>query len=151
VAKPKPTRGRARTGEKSGRAKTPIRPHDASRRTILIVDDEPDVRSSMRRVLEKLGYNVLEAPTADAAIDLIGRTTAPVDLVLTDIVMQGMSGRELALRLSIERPNVRLLLMSGHSPDTMHLKEGEIARFLHKPISIELLRERVTEALSGDR
>jgi two-component system cell cycle sensor histidine kinase/response regulator CckA len=147
VAKPKPTRARTRTGKKPGRAKTPIQPHDASRRTILVVDDEADVRSSMRRVLEKIGYNVLEAPTADSAIDLIGRTEATVDLVLTDIVMNGMSGRELALRLSIERPNVRLLLMSGYSPDTMHLKDAEIARFLRKPISIEALRERVTRAL----
>jgi two-component system cell cycle sensor histidine kinase/response regulator CckA len=156
VAKPKSIRGRARTGKKPSRsqtkkprrAKTPIRTDDASRRTILVVDDEPQVRSSMRRVLEKLGHNVLEAPTADAAIDLISRTEATVDLVLTDIIMNGMSGRELALRLSIERPNVRLLLMSGYSPDTMRLKDGEIAKFLRKPISIELLRERVTQALS---
>lgn len=158
MAKPKSTRQGARAGKKPsrgtistpGRVETPIRPHDASRRAILVVDDEPDVRSSMRRVLEKLGYNVLEAPTADAAIDLIGRTAGGVDLVLTDVVMHGMSGRELAVRLSIEHPSVRLLLMSGYSPDTMQLKDEEIAKFLRKPISIELLRERVTRALSGD-
>src|SRR5688572_15910397 len=101
-------------------------------------------------MLEKLEYRVVEAPDADAALALIASAKVPTDLVLTDIVLQGMSGRELAVRLSIEHPTVRLLLMSGYSADTMHLKEGEIAKFLHKPISLELLAERVAGALGGE-
>jgi two-component system cell cycle sensor histidine kinase/response regulator CckA len=150
VPRSKPTPKRARKTPKSGRAKTPVRPQEVSRHTILVVDDDAKVRSSIRRLLEKLGYRVLEAADADSALTLISTTDAPTDLVLTDIVLQGMSGRELAVRLSIEHPTVRLLLMSGYSADTMHLKEGEIAKFLHKPISLDLLAERVAGALRGD-
>jgi DNA-binding response OmpR family regulator len=115
-----------------------------------VVDDDPKVRSSIRRLLEKLGYQVTEASDADAALTMIASSEIPTDLVLTDIVLQGMSGRELAVRLSIEHPTVRLLLMSGYSADTMRLKEGEVAKFLHKPISLELLEERVAGALRGE-
>jgi CheY-like chemotaxis protein len=98
-------------------------------------------------MLEKLGYNVLETATADEAFQLVAQPTTPVDLVLTDIVMSGMSGRELAVRLSIERPDVRILLMSGYSADTMHLQDDEKAHFVRKPFSIEFLAKRVQHAL----
>jgi CheY-like chemotaxis protein len=150
VARSKPTPRRARATPKSGPKKTPIKPQKAARQTILVVDDDPKVRSSIRRLLEKLGYQVGEAADADAALAMIGSAKEPTDLVLTDIVLQGMSGRELAVRLSIEHPTVRLLLMSGYSPDTMHLKEGEVAKFLRKPISLESLAERVAGALKGE-
>jgi two-component system, cell cycle sensor histidine kinase and response regulator CckA len=150
VARSKPTPRRARAPSKSAPKKTPVRTQKAARQTILVVDDDPKVRSSIRRLLEKLGYEVSEAPDADSALSLIGAAATPTDLVLTDIVLQGMSGRELAVRLSIEHPTVRLLLMSGYSADTMKLKEGEIAKFLHKPISLELLAERISGALGGE-
>jgi two-component system cell cycle sensor histidine kinase/response regulator CckA len=149
VARSKPTRKRARTTPKSGPRKTPIKP-PATGHTILVVDDDAQVRSSIRRLLEKLGYQVGEAPDADSALTSIAGAKVAPDLVLTDIVLQGMSGRELAVRLSIEHPSVRLLLMSGYSPDTMKLKQGEVAKFLHKPISLELLAERVSGALLND-
>src|SRR5687768_7919884 len=101
-------------------------------------------------MLEKLEYRVVEAPDADAALALIASARVPTDLVLTDIVLQGMSGRELAVRLSIEHPGVRLLLMSGYSADKMQLKESEVAKFLHKPISLEALAARVSGALRDD-
>ena len=150
VARSKPTPARARKTPKSGRAKTPIRSQWATGPTILLVDDDPKVRSSIRGLLEKLGYRVVEAEDADSALALITSASTPTDLVLTDIVLQGMSGRELAVRLSIEHPGVRLLLMSGYSADSMQLKEGEVARFLHKPISLEALAARVSGALRGD-
>jgi DNA-binding NtrC family response regulator len=150
VARSKPTRKRARATPKSSPRKTPVQSPKASRHAILVVDDEPKVRSSIRRLLEKLGYQVGEASDADSALSLIAGAKAAPDLVLTDIVLQGMSGRELAVRLSIEHPTVKLLLMSGHSPDTMELKEDEVAKFLHKPISLELLAERVQAALHGE-
>jgi DNA-binding response OmpR family regulator len=150
VARSKPTPRRARATPKSGPKKTPIRPQRASGRTILVVEDDPKVRSSIGRLLEKLGYQVCEAADADSALAMIGTSQIAIDLVLTDIVLQGMSGRELAVRLSIEHPTVRLLLMSGYSADTMRLKEGEIAKFLHKPISLESLAERVAGALRDE-
>lgn len=150
MARSKPTPARARKTPKSGRAKTPIRSPGAAGPTVLLVDDDLKVRSSIRGLLEKLGYRVVEAADADSALALITSASTPTDLVLTDIVLQGMSGRELAVRLSIEHPGVRLLLMSGYSADTMQLKEGEVAKFLHKPISLEALAARVSGALRGD-
>lgn len=150
MARSKPTPRRARATPKSGPKKTPVQSQKAGRQTVLVVDDDSKVRSAIRRSLEKLGYQVTEAADADSALTLIGGATTPTDLVLTDIVLQGMSGRELAVRLSIEHPTVRLLLMSGYSADTMQLKDGEIAKFLHKPISLELLSERVAGALRGE-
>jgi DNA-binding response OmpR family regulator len=123
---------------------------DPARFTILLVDDDPKVRASIRRLLEKLEYRVIEAEDATSALSLIASASTPTDLVLTDIVLQGMSGRELAVRLSIEHPGVRLLLMSGYSADSMQLKDGEVAKFLHKPISLEALAARVSGALRAD-
>jgi DNA-binding response OmpR family regulator len=114
------------------------------------VDDDPKVRASVRKLLETLEYRVVEAEDADSALALISSAPTPTDLVLTDIVLQGMSGRELAVRLSIEHPGVPLLMMSGYSAATMQLKEGEVARFLHKPISLEALAARVAAALRGE-
>ena len=151
MARSKPTPTRPRKTPKAGRAKTPIRSQEPTRPTVLLVDDDPKVRSSIRRLLEKLEYRVVEAQDADSALALIASASTPTDLVLTDIVLQGMSGRELAVRLSIEHPGVRLLLMSGYPAHTMQLKEGEVAKFLHKPISLEALAARVSGALRDDR
>jgi two-component system cell cycle sensor histidine kinase/response regulator CckA len=150
VARSKPTPTRARTTPKPGRAKTPVRPSELARPTVLLVDDDPKVRSSIRLLLEKLDYRVAEAADADSALAMIASSGSRTDLVLTDIVLQGMSGRELAVRLSIEHPGVRLLLMSGYSAATMQLKENEVARFLHKPISLEALAARVASALQDE-
>lgn len=149
MARSKPTPARARKTPKPSRAKTPVKSL-AARPTILLVDDDAKVRSSLRKLLEKLEYRVIEAEDADSALALISGTSTPTDLVLTDIVLQGMSGRELAVRLSIEHPRVKLLLMSGYSAATMQLREGEVAKFLHKPISLEALAARVSGALRDE-
>ena len=150
MARSKPTPARARKTPKPARAKTPVKQPEHARPTILLVDDDAKVRASLRKLLEKLEYRVIEAEDADSALALISSTSTPTDLVLTDIVLQGMSGRELAVRLSIEHPGVKLLLMSGYSADTMQLKEGEVAKFLHKPISLEALAARVSGALRDE-
>jgi two-component system, cell cycle sensor histidine kinase and response regulator CckA len=117
--------------------------------TILVVEDDDGVRAFACRALERLGHRVLEAATADAAFDLIARTHEPIDLVLTDIVMPGMSGRELAVRLSIERPNLRLLLMSGHTDESATMQTAEDAvPFLQKPFSMERLAAYIGRALA---
>lgn len=146
--------GTPKSNRKSGRTqkKTPRRSLTPSAsqkrpRTILLVEDDADARASVKRMLKRLGYGVIEASTADVACELLAEPNASVDLVLTDIVMNGMSGRELAVRLSIERPTVPLLLMSGHSADSMQLQKDELEHFVQKPFSIELLAERVKEAL----
>jgi CheY-like chemotaxis protein len=149
VATPKSNRKAGRARKTPRRSRTPASPRKTPTKTILLVEDDADVRSSTKRMLEKLGYSVVEMATADEAFQLLAQPNAPVDLVLTDIVMRGMSGRELAVRLSIERPDVRVLLMSGYSADTMHLQQDEVAHFVRKPFSIEFLARRVKNAL-GD-
>jgi CheY-like chemotaxis protein len=118
--------------------------------TILLVEDDEAVRAFASRALERLGHRVLEATSADAAFELIARTTDPIDLVLADIVMPGMSGRELAVRLSIERPELRLLLMSGHGEEAASLEaQHDTVPFLPKPFSMDRLAASIRKALTN--
>ena len=120
--------------------------------TILLVEDDEAVRAFASRALERLGHRVLEATSADVAFDLIARTTDPIDLVLADIVMPGMSGRELAVRLSIERPELRLLLMSGHGGEAASLEaQHDTVPFLPKPFSMDRLAASIRRALADSR
>jgi two-component system cell cycle sensor histidine kinase/response regulator CckA len=147
VATPKSNRKAGRARKTARKSRTPASPRKTPAKRILVVEDDAEVRASVTRMLEKLDYRVLEASTAEAAVAMLALPNASVDLVLTDIVMRGMSGRELAVRLSIEHPKVRVLLMSGYDADTMHLQGDEIAHFVRKPFSIEFLAKRVEHAL----
>lgn len=122
-------------------------PQHGNEATILVVEDDAGVRAITRRVLERLGHRVLEAESADAALGMLAITKEPIHLVITDIVMPGMSGRELAIRLSIERPAVRLLLMSGHDAVADEVQREEGLPFLQKPFSMEHLAASVGRAL----
>ena len=83
--------------------------------TILVVDDEPDVRSNISDVLREAGYQVLEAGDADAALGLLSGDQAPIDLLLSDVVMPGIDGPELADRFRIRSPNTKVLFVSGYA------------------------------------
>src|SRR5437773_9876216 len=87
--------------------------------TILLVEDEAPVRAVTRQLLERNGYTVLEAADGPAALALVdgGRGHLPVDLLLTDVIMPGMSGRELANQLNARWPTRRVLFMSGYIDD----------------------------------
>ena len=87
--------------------------------TILLVEDEAPVRAVTRQLLERNGYTVLEAPEGAAALALVAgeRGSRHVDLLLTDVIMPGMSGRELADQLKARRPELRVLFMSGYTDD----------------------------------
>jgi CheY-like chemotaxis protein len=120
--------------------------------TILLVEDDEGVRTFATRALRRLGHRVLEATTADAAFEVIAQTTDPIHLVLADIVMPGMSGRELAVRLSIERPDLRLLLMSGHGEETASLEAvQDDVPFLPKPFSMNRLAASIRRAIAEGR
>jgi CheY-like chemotaxis protein len=86
-------------------------------RTILVVDDDADVRALTREVLEGAGYQVLEAGGGLAALTLAGTHPKTIHLVLTDVRMPGMSGPELVRRMIEVRPGVAVLYVSGHVPD----------------------------------
>jgi two-component system, cell cycle sensor histidine kinase and response regulator CckA len=122
------------------------------RETVLVVEDEEAVRRLVREVLLAQGYRVLEAPGGAEALRLCGEGAEPVDLVLTDVVMPGMSGRELAARLREAVPDIRILFMSGHT-ETAVLAEGTLRSpreaFLQKPFPQNALARKIRELLDG--
>jgi len=125
----------------------------SGRETILIVEDETVVRALACRVLRRAGYQVMEAGCAEDALVLGTATTGAIDVLLTDVVMPGMSGRALAERWKALHPESVVLLTSGHTDDTMIQQgviDGEMA-FLSKPYSIEVLVRRVRSLLDERR
>lgn len=125
----------------------------AGTETILLVEDESAVRSLARRFLEMRGYRVLEASSGPDAIRVSREHTGPIPLMVTDVVMPRMSGRELAFQLAIERPNMKVLYVSGHTEDAIvhhGVLESGIA-FLQKPFSQNALVSRVRRMLDGEK
>ncbi|HXB55915.1 MAG TPA: response regulator [Vicinamibacteria bacterium] len=117
--------------------------------TILLVEDEASLRGFVRECLEAAGYTVLEARHGVEALKISQRHPAPVHLLLTDVVMPLMSGRELAQEIRASRPEVRVLYMSGYTDDAVVL-HGVLAAdmaFLQKPFTAEMLARRVREVL----
>jgi CheY-like chemotaxis protein len=119
--------------------------------TILVVEDEDMVRHAIRRLLKKLGYQVLEASDGVAALALIEQGTSPIDLVLTDVQMPGMGGAQLAALLAGRRPRIPVLFMTGYAgEDTLRPDdEHERRRWLLKPFSSAELATAVRGAIDG--
>jgi two-component system cell cycle sensor histidine kinase/response regulator CckA len=118
--------------------------------TVLVVEDEDGVRELVRQILEERGYAVLTARHGRDALQLAERYERPIHLLVTDVVMPEMGGRELAERLSSERPELKVLYISGYTNDEI-LRRGVPpgARYLQKPFLSDGLMERVREALEG--
>ncbi len=118
--------------------------------TILLVEDERAVRTYAARVLERQGYTVLQAENGNDALLLAGRGR-PIDLLVTDIVMPGLQGHELAARLRTVRPDLRVLYVSGFTAESVIRGNGSGARvaFLPKPYSGAALARAVHTALVG--
>jgi two-component system cell cycle sensor histidine kinase/response regulator CckA len=87
--------------------------------TILVVDDQAPVRSVVREILQPTGYIVLEAGSGEEAVRICAGQEGPMHLLLTDVMMPGMSGPQLAQRLARLRPEMRVLYMSGYSDDAL--------------------------------
>jgi two-component system cell cycle sensor histidine kinase/response regulator CckA len=118
---------------------------------ILLVEDEPAVLELMRRTLESYGYTVLHASTPDRALRAMQDADAHVDLLLTDVVMPGMNGRELATQLRGLDPTLRVLFMSGYSSDVVEengLLPSDVA-LITKPFSPTALAARVRDVLDA--
>jgi len=123
--------------------------------TILLVEDEDVVRGLARKVLEHAGYNVLDASGGEEAFRLCQKHTEPIHLLLTDVVMPEMSGREIAERLKTLRPTTRVLFMSGYTDEAIvhHGVLDSNVEFIQKPFTPTRLARRVREVLDlkGDR
>lgn len=120
--------------------------------TILLVEDESAVLRLTVRALERQGYAVLAANGPSEALRLAGEHEGRIDLLLSDVVMPEMSGRELSKSLLARRPQLKRLFMSGHAADAM-LQRGvleEGVRFIEKPFAIAQLTARVREVLDSD-
>jgi nitrogen-specific signal transduction histidine kinase/ActR/RegA family two-component response regulator len=120
--------------------------------TILVVEDDRQVRSLTRRVLEQQGYRVLEAMHGPEAIRVWDREGARVDLLLTDLVMpEGMTGLDLARRLRERRSTLKVIFMSGYSPETAgrELSERERQHFIQKPAAPAELLDTVRRCLDA--
>jgi len=122
---------------------------DAGREVILLVEDEGTLRGLVRQYLQNQGYTVLEAHSGGAALRSASYYSGPIHLLLTDVIMPGMNGRELAQQLIAVRPETRVLYMSGYTENVIGhngtLDAG--VNLLQKPFTLPALKARVREAL----
>jgi PAS domain S-box-containing protein len=120
--------------------------------TILVVEDQEEVRTLACITLESLGYKVLSAPNADAALRLELECRAPIDLLLTDMVMPGMQGDELAERLRGLRPSLKILIMSGYTTQaSVQKNDTDRGRgFIRKPFDPFVLAARIRHLLDAN-
>ena len=117
--------------------------------TILLVEDDEAILNLGKTILENLGYTVLAAPTPEYAIHLAEDHPGDIHLLITDVVMPEMNGRELAEKLGAFRPNLKWLYMSGYTADVIAhrgiLEEG--VNFIQKPFGSEDLAVKVRQVL----
>jgi CheY-like chemotaxis protein len=117
--------------------------------TILIAEDNPQLRALTARMLTERDYIVLSAGTGDEALEVADRHAGEIDLLITDVVMPGMSGRSLAQAIRHARPGIRVLYVSGYSDDMLG-QQGVLDPDIHllaKPFTPETLADRVREVL----
>jgi two-component system cell cycle sensor histidine kinase/response regulator CckA len=119
--------------------------------TILIVEDEAALLGVTHRCLESAGYAILAAQSPADAVRICANHLGPIHLMLTDVIMPGMSGSELASQLSALRPEMKVLYVSGYTDDAI-VRHGVLEpglAFLQKPFSPKTLARKVGEVLAG--
>jgi PAS domain S-box-containing protein len=134
----------------------PQRPSESAPRrsgVVLLVEDDAAVREFARRSLEATGWTVLEAADADQALRASGRWGEVIDVLVTDVVMPGVHGPELAAQIRAQRPGIGLVLMSGYADDDLdrQTEAGETLEMLPKPFNVEALRRAVGRAADADQ
>ncbi|HXG84987.1 MAG TPA: PAS domain S-box protein [Pyrinomonadaceae bacterium] len=125
----------------------------AGTETILLVEDEPMVRNLTRQVLEDCGYTVIEAGNGVEALEICNTTDCQIDLLMTDVVMPKMGGRELAEKLAVTLPQMKVLFTSGYTDDST-LRHGVIevgTNFIQKPFSPTALALKVRNILDASK
>jgi len=119
--------------------------------TVLLVEDEAQILNLERKILELYGYRVLPARLPEEALELVERFPDPIHLVITDVVMPGLNGRELQVRVNALKPGARCLFVSGYTADVI-AHQGVLdksVQFLPKPFTITALARKVREVLDG--
>jgi PAS domain S-box-containing protein len=128
-----------------------VEPRAVGTETILLVEDEDAVRAVARESLRRQGYAVLEAPDAESALKVSGGFAGRIELLLTDVVMPGLSGRVLADRLATQRPDTKVLFMSGYTDDAI-VRHGVLEpglNYLQKPFTPDVLAHKVRAILDA--
>ncbi|MHB8398667.1 MAG: response regulator [Candidatus Limnocylindrales bacterium] len=128
-----------------------VRPSTIGSETILLVEDEPSVRAFAQRALERQGYTVLAAENGAAALTLAASHGGPIALLVTDVIMPGLQGHELAEQLTAARPELRVLYVSGFTENSVihHGVPDHDVAFLPKPFSADGLGSAVRAVLDG--
>lgn len=120
--------------------------------TILLVEDEETVRRMTTDILEQIGYTTLVATTPQEAIAICAKKETQIDLLLTDVIMPEMNGRELSRQIESMRPGIRVLFMSGYAADILPTEEATNAdaHFIQKPFTMQTLLNKIEEQLHGN-
>jgi PAS domain S-box-containing protein len=119
--------------------------------TVLVVEDEPKIRQLLTGILRSQGYLTLEAAEGEEALRIAGEHRGPIHAMITDLVMPGMSGRQLAARMRSERAGIRVLFVSGY-PEAAITGDGMLepgASYMAKPFSLRALADKIAEVLAG--
>jgi CheY-like chemotaxis protein len=124
--------------------------HGEGTETVLLVEDEDEVRRLVSELLQQRGYTVLAAAQPDEALEICNFHRGPIELLLTDMVMPQMSGRELASRVQWLRPDVRVLFMSGYAQDPAAVDIETGIAFLRKPFTPAVLARTIREVLESE-
>ncbi|MBN2527528.1 MAG: response regulator [Deltaproteobacteria bacterium] len=144
---PEYTRSTLRISSGDTAVPVPIHQHG----TVLLVDDEPLVRRSGKRILSQMGFSVVEASSGEDALQKYTQASPPVDVVLLDLIMPGLEGDEVYQRLREKDPDVKVIFVSAYSKDTVRvdnlLADGAID-FIQKPFSIDQINLAVTSAMA---
>jgi two-component system cell cycle sensor histidine kinase/response regulator CckA len=142
---------RIQSAETAAQSPAPVRSSARCWETILLVEDQEEVRSLAKNILEEQGYRVLAAASAAAAVELAESYSGAIHLLLTDVVLPGMSSRELAGRLTVTRPEIRVLFTSGYTHEAAALRTGldRGTAFLPKPYLPDAMAAKVRELLDG--
>jgi two-component system cell cycle sensor histidine kinase/response regulator CckA len=117
--------------------------------TVLLVEDEESVRELVRDTLLARGYKVLVAENGEAGLRQVREQRGALDMIITDVVMPGMSGRELAKQVTADWPKIKVLFLSGYTEESI-IHDGVLeagTAFLQKPFSLQALSRKVREVL----
>jgi len=124
---------------------------EANKKTILVVDDEPDIRKLVGAMVSQSGYTAITADSGEHALKLYKNHGRPVELLITDVIQPGMSGPMLADKLTAIQPDLKVLYISGY--DQTHLVQKYVVEkghaLLAKPFGVETLRAKVQELLEA--